>query len=141
MSGKNQFPNTFYWQSTNPQTGFLPTHADSGSIVPIPPVPNGVMSGTNTIWSNIISISKFDNQGLEVTWTGTPTGTFQVLVSNSGINFYALTYNPALAQPSGSAGGYVINNNQLPFKFIQLQYTNTSGSGILTVYSQQKDLN
>lgn len=82
-----------------------------------------------------------DNQGLEVTWTGTPTGTFQVMVSNSGINFYALTFNPGLAQPSGSASGYAVNLNQLPFKYVMLQYTNASGSGSLTVYGQQKDLN
>lgn len=82
-----------------------------------------------------------DNQGLEVTWAGTPTGTFQVLVSNSGINFYALTFNPALAQPSGSASGYAVNLNQLPFKYMMLQYTNSSGSGTLTAYGQQKDLN
>lgn len=82
-----------------------------------------------------------DNQGLEVTWTGTPTGTFSVQVSNSGINFYALTFNPALAQPAGSAGGYAVNLNQLPFKYMMLKYVNASGTGVLTVYGQQKDLN
>jgi hypothetical protein len=82
-----------------------------------------------------------DNTGLEVTWTGTPTGTLSVMVSCSGINFYALTFNPVLTQPSGSAGGYAINLNQLPFKWLMLQYVNSSGSGVLTVYGQNKDLN
>lgn len=86
-------------------------------------------------------MSLIDNIGLEVTWTGTPTGTFQVMVSNSGINFYALTFNPALTQPSGTAGGYAIDLNQLPFKYLMLQYTNASGSGALTIYGQQKDVN
>lgn len=142
MSGKNQFPIAFNWQSTNPATGFLPLNnntqgqgsAASGTL-------NGSMSGTNTIYSQILDVSRMDNQGLEVTWTGTPTGTFQVMVSNSGINFYALTFNPALGQPSGSAGGYAVDLNQLPFKYVMLQYTNSSGSGSLTVYGQQKDLN
>lgn len=82
-----------------------------------------------------------DNVNLEVTWTGTPTGTFEVLTSNSGINFYPLTYNPALAQPVGSAGGYTINNTQLSAKYILLRYTNSSGSGTLTVYGQFMDVN
>lgn len=139
MSGKNQYPVTFNWQATNPATGFLPNPNQSGSI-PSGTV-NGAMASTNTIYSQILDISKMDNQGLEVTWTGTPTGTIQVLVSCSGISFYALTFNPALSQPNGSASGYAIDLNQIPFKYMLLQYTNVSGSGTLTVYGQQKDLN
>lgn len=82
-----------------------------------------------------------DNIGLEVTWTGTPSGLFEVMVSNSGISFYSLTFTPALAQPAGSGGGYAVDLNQLPFKYIMLRYTNTSGSGTLNVYGQNKDLN
>ena len=159
MSGKNQTPITLgplaptvsnlpanspgmSWQSTNPATGFYPQNmtvqgqgsAPSGLL-------NGVMSGTNTIYTQIVDVSRIDNCGLEVTWTGTPTGTFTVQVSNSGINFYALTFSPALAQPAGSAGGYAVDLNQLPFKYFMLQYTNSSGSGVLTVYAQVKDLN
>lgn len=139
MSGKNQYPTIFNWSATSPITGFLPNPIQGGSI------PSGVLIGamasTNVIYSQILEISKMDNQGLEVTWTGTPTGTFQVMVSNSGINFYALTFTPLLAQPAGSGGGYAVNLNQLPFKYMMLQYTNASGSGSLTVYGQQKDLN
>ena len=99
------------------------------------------MASTNTIYSQILEVARMDNVGLEVTWTGTPTGTLQVMVSNSGIYFYALTFNPALAQPSGSASGYAISLNQIPFKYVMLQYANSSGSGILTIYGQNKDLN
>ena len=63
-----------------------------------------------------------------------------MLASISGINFYALTFNPALAQPSGSAGGYLIDLNQFPFKYFQVQYVNSSGSGTLNVYAFEKDL-
>lgn len=99
------------------------------------------MSGTATIYTNILEIARMDNVGLELTWTGTPTGTIQVFCSNSGINFYSLTFNPALAQPAGSASGYLIDLNQVPFKFIYIQYTNASGSGIITCYGQNKDVN
>lgn len=142
MSGKNQYPVTFNWQSANPASTFLPTNSYTSNIGSQPSgVVNGVMSGTNTIYSQIVDVSRIDNQGLEVTWTGTPTGTFQVMVSNSSINFYALTFNPALAQPAGAPGGYAVDLNQLPFKYMMLQYTNSSGSGVLTVYGEQKDLN
>jgi hypothetical protein len=139
ISGKNQFPNQFNWQSANPVTTFLPTPYQTGSAPS--GVLGGTMSGTNTIYSQIIDVSKMDNVGLEVAWTGAPTGTFQVLTSCSGINFNAITFNPPLAQPSGSAGGYSVDLNQLPFKYILLKYTNSSGSGVLTVYGQNKDLN
>lgn len=139
MSGKNQYPVVFNWSSTNPVTTFLPAPA-SGNSIPSGVV-NGTMSGTTTIYSQIMDISRMDNVGLEFTWTGTPNGTFQVMVSNSGKNFYALTFNPILTQPAGSAGGYAIDLNQVPFKYIMLQYANSSGSGTMTVYGEQKDLN
>ncbi len=82
-----------------------------------------------------------DNQGIEITWTGTPTGTIQIMVSNSGINFYALTFNPALAQPTAVAGGYVISMTAVPFQYMFVEYTNISGSGTITAYSQCKSNN
>ena len=103
-------------------------------------VTSGVMSGTNTIYSNVQSLPQQHNVGLEVTWTGTPTGTISIIVSSSGNQFYALTFDPALAQPAGSAGGYAISLNQLPFLYYAVQYTNSSGSGNLTVTVCQKDL-
>ncbi len=158
MSGKNQAPIVLgpnasnfslspsqpgiSWQSTNPATGFLPLNAYGSTQGSLPSGnPNGAMASTNTIYSQIIDVSRIDNCGLEITWSGTPTGTFQVMASNSGINFYALTFSPALTQPAGSAGGYVIDLNQFPFKYFMLQYTNSSGSGTLTAFAQVKDLN
>lgn len=101
----------------------------------------GVMTGTSTITTNPQDISNFDNVGLEVTWTGTPTGTISVLASNGGTNYYALTFNPILAQPAGSAGGYLIDLNQVPFTKVEVQYVNASGSGLLSVYLNSKDVN
>ena len=141
MGSKNQYPFTANWQTTNPSTGFLPVPTGySGGSVPSGTL-SGTMSSKNTIYSNILDISRMDNIGLEVTWTGTPTGTFSIMVSNSGINFYALSFNPALSQPTGSAAGYAIDLNQVPFKYMFLQYVNSSGTGVLTVYGQNKDLN
>lgn len=81
-----------------------------------------------------------DNAGLEVTYTGTPTGTFQVLGSISGAAFYPLTFDPALKAPAGSADGFLINLNQLPYVYYQLKYTPASGSGTLNVYTTAKQV-
>lgn len=142
MSGKNQAPVVFNWQSTNPQTGFLPVNNNTVNKGSTPSgVVNGTMTGTSTIYSQIVDVSKMDTIGLEVVWSGTPTGTLSVLVSNSGINWPSLTFDPVLAQPAGSAGKYYVNIEQSGFKYIMLQYTNASGVGVLNVYGQVKDLN
>ena len=99
------------------------------------------MASTNVIYSQIMDISRMDNGGLEINYVGTATGTIQIMCSNSGVNFYALTFNPVLAQPSGVSGGYLINLNQVPFRYVMIQYTNSSGSGTLTAFGQFKDLN
>lgn len=139
MSGKNQFPYVFNWQSTNPVAGFLPTPYQTGSK------PSGTLLGTmastNTIYSNILDISHYDNFGVEFNWTGTPTGTLSVLASNSGQNFYSITFSPSLISPAGSASGFLLNLNQFPWKYILLEYVNSSGSGSLSAYGQGKALN
>lgn len=139
--GKSQFPSTFNWQTTSPVVGFLPAPGPNQDVAGNSPKSGtlaGSMSGTNTIYTNILGISQHDNQGLELTWTGTPDGNIQVMVSNSGINFYSLTFSPALAQPTGSAGGYVVALASVPFKYMFIQYTNITGSGSITAYSQCK---
>ena len=141
--GKAQFPSTFNWQTTSPEIGFLPgpgPNQDGAGNSPKSGTLAGTMSSTNTIYTNILGIRQTDNQGLEINWTGTPTGTISVMVSNSGIqgNFHALTFSPVLAQPAGSAGGYVIALRDLPFQFIYIKYINASGSGTITAYSQCK---
>lgn len=103
-------------------------------------VVTGAMASTNTIYSNVQAIPQQHNVGLEVTWTGTPTGVISIFASESGNNFYPLTFNPVLAQPAGSAGGYLIDLNQVPFRYIAVQYVNASGTGVLTVWIGQKDL-
>lgn len=142
MSGKNQAPVIFNWQSTDPRTNFLPLNLNTQGRGSIPSgVLDGVMSGTNTIYSQIIDVSRMDNIGIEVAWSGNPAGTLSVLVSCSAINWNALTFNPALAQPAGASASMFIDITQLAAKYILLAYVNASGAGILTAYGQVKDLN
>lgn len=142
MSGKNQCPSAINWQSTDPRIGFLPLNNITSGKGTLPSgVLDGVMSGTDTIWSQIVDVSRMDDIGLEVAWTGTPTGTLSVLVSISGINWNALTFDPVIGQPTGSDAGEFLNLSLVGFKYILLQYVNSSGSGIMTTYMQVKDLN
>lgn len=101
----------------------------------------GVMTGTNVLNSQTFNLQNLDNIGLQVEWTGTPTGTIEVMCSINNITFYALTFDPTLAQPSGSASGYLINLNQVPFPYLKVRYTNSSGVGVLNVWLSGKDLN
>lgn len=123
----------FNWQSSSP-VPFFPNTALSGVV-------SGTMSGTNVIYTNIQDISNTDNQGLEITWTGTPTGTIEVMCSESGAAFYALTFDPVITQPAGAAGGYLIDLNQVPWRYLMIKYTNSSGSGLMTIWLGSKDLN
>ena len=141
--GKAQYPSTFNWQVTSPEIGFLPAPGPKQDVAGNSPksgVVAGVMTGTTVIYTNILGIRQTDNQGIEINWTGTPTGVIEIMVSNSGIqgNFHALTYNPVLAQPAGAAGGYVIANTAIPFQYMYIRYTNASGVGTITAYSQCK---
>lgn len=121
------------WTSTTP----IPFNVNT----PLSGTTAGAMASTNTVYSNIQDITNIDNVGLELTWTGTPTGTIQVMVSSSGLVFYPLSFSPAIGQPTGSAGGYVISLNQVPWRYFFVEYTNSSGSGSLTTYVTQKDVN
>lgn len=145
MSGKNQFPCVANWQSANPLTGFLPQpQLYAGGSAPSG-VLTGAMASTNVIYSNIIEVCRIDNGGLEVNFNTTggnnAAGTFEVWCSNSGVRAFSLTFNPVLAQPSGSLLTYGVNLNQIPYKYLFLKYTNATGSGVLSAYMQYRDLN
>ena len=140
MSGKNQVPVQLNWQSTDPRLTLLPLNNNTAGKGSIPSgVIAGVMSGTNTIYSNIIDVSRMDNDGVEIAWTGTPTGTFSYYASVSGQFFFTITLTAA--NPAGSAGAFGLNLNQYPYKYFLIQYTNSSGSGLLYSTVQEKDLN
>lgn len=145
MSGKNQAPVPLNFQATDPRTGFLPVNANTVNKGSVPSgVLTGAMASTNTIYSQIIDISRMDVLAIELNWTGTPTGTFSFLVSNSAVNWPSIpitAFTPAFVQPAGSAAFEGINLSGIGYKYFLLQYTNASGSGSLTAFGQVKDWN
>lgn len=121
------------WSSTSP-IPYSPNTPLSGVTI-------GAMASTNVIYSNITDISNSDNQGLDISWTGTPTGTLEIMASEGGSNFFDFTFDPPITQPAGSAGGYGVSLNQVPWRYILVKYTNASGSGSLSIWLGSKDLN
>jgi hypothetical protein len=105
------------------------------------PFRNQSVSGTNTVTSQSTFIGNLDNVGVQVIYTGSPTGNLSVNISNDGVNFNALSFSPSISQPTGSALSFGINLSQLPWPYVQFSYTNSSGSGTLTVSIFGKDLN
>jgi len=101
----------------------------------------GNMTGTATINSPAVFIENIDNIGLQVSWTGTPVGTITINGSIDGVTYSSFDFSPTLAQPAGSPGSYLVSINQAPFDYLQVSYTNASGSGSLTVFILGKDLN
>ena len=100
----------------------------------------GVMSGTDVLESEHISIINLDNISLQFDWTGTPNGSFDIQVSNDNITFHSLN---VLNVPAavGAAGGFIITLNQIAQPYIKVIYTNTSGTGTLNVTIFAKDVN
>jgi len=98
------------------------------------------VSSTNTYTSVSTDVNQLHNIGLDVRILGTMTGTFSVLGSNDNQVFTALTFAPAIVQPSGSNTTFLLDLNQFPFRYLKVQYVNASGSGTLTSLMSAKDL-
>lgn len=90
------------------------------------------MSGTNTITGNAIGLERASSSSFEFAWTGTPTGTLTVEVSNSGENWVNL--GVSITGPAGSANQAFVSMVGLPFAAMRFKYVNASGSGALTVW-------
>ncbi len=98
------------------------------------------MSATS-ITSAVTNINTMDNVGITLKWAGAPVGTFAIQVSNDYDQDYLgnvlsagtwntlpLSLTPALGSP------IAVNLNQLPFPWIRIVYTKTSGTGTLQAF-------
>lgn len=103
---------------------------NSKNFLPVYPVITaGDMSGDLT--SSVTDIRYTDDVGIQLTWTGTPTGTFDVEVSTDRINWVPLTL-PSSPVASGSAGSIYLDLFALSAPYIRTTYTAGGGSGTLT---------
>lgn len=104
-------------------------------------VENGAMTGTSVITSEPVTITNLDNVAVQAEWTGTPTGVLQIMLSGNGSTYFPLTFSPDINQPAGSSGALLALINQAPPFYLQVEYTNASGTGALDVWVCGKDLN
>jgi hypothetical protein len=107
------------------------------------------MTGTNKITGTPVLIESSHGVSWTMRWTGTPTGTFSVEVSNeydpqtnpSPSDWTQLTLtipsgvNPAGAYPAAGSG---IDVAPTSFKWIRLCYTNSASTGVLTARCHAK---
>jgi hypothetical protein len=117
----------------------------------ITPIINGA-SMTTSVTGPATIIQRLPGISYDIVWTGTPTGTFQVQVSNTvvlGANGAVLTagswttlptssFTGTYPVPSGSAGNGMLDVVGTECYAIRLTYTASSGSGLLTVVAAAK---
>jgi hypothetical protein len=96
------------------------------------------------VTSAVTNIEFLDDIGIELDWTGSPSGTFAVQVSisyaqdqngnvtNAG-NWNAITLSP-VPTASGTSGSYYIDIFGISSPWIRFVYTPTSGTGTLNAY-------
>ncbi len=98
------------------------------SSVPI----NGTSMGAS-ITSDAVQFEFSDNVGIQATWTGTPTGTFDVQISldPTNLGWTSVPFSPLPTAPAGAAGNNYFEINQSTGGFVRLLYTRVSGTGNL----------
>src|SRR5580704_9556650 len=81
-----------------------------------------------TIYSQAMSLQTTDNFSIQVTYTGTPTGSFQLEASNDPYSFYQQaptnwTPIPNSSQAVSSAGNVMWDFSECGFNYVRVAYT------------------
>lgn len=90
--------------------------------------------------SSTLPIQFLHNIGIELVYTGTPTGVVYVQATINGTNWDSLTTDPDPISLSGSAGSLKINLTQVPYAKLRIFYDRTSGTGTLNAWWMAKGL-
>jgi hypothetical protein len=129
------------------------------TLLSYPIITAGAMASTNTLTSKVTNIQYLDDCGLQLDWSGSPTGTFQVEVSanyaadlngnvtNSG-TWIPLTFSywngtttvTATAIPTSVGTPIYIDMALLSAPWIRVQYTNSASTGTLTAVITAKEI-
>lgn len=82
---------------------------------------------TANISSSVIDLGEVRSYNVQFTATGSPVGSYSVMISNDGINFDLLSAAVAIT----TAGTKNIGDKNIGYRYIKAIYTFTSGSGVL----------
>lgn len=124
----------------------LASPAWSQSAVPTSDVfGNVAVSSTNAYRGFKISLYNTSQASCQLIWTGTPTGTFIIQVSNkpapvesTDTDWTTLSLAVAITQPAGSASNDFVDLSTLPARWARPKYTNASGTGNIQAWCTAK---
>lgn len=91
---------------------------------------------TSNLSSAVIDLSQTTGYALHAIWTGAPVGTISASGGDDGINFVAVASNST----GGTSGQYLLNVEKIHYRYVQITYTFTSGSGSLTAYVSARSI-
>jgi|694.fasta_scaffold08687_20 hypothetical protein len=107
-------------------------------------ITDGTMTGTTVITSSEIDVTQSEIAAIELVWSGTPTGTFQIQAAvqvlgggaaggtGAGVTWQNII-SPA-PTAAGAAGSHLINLSDFGFSKLRVTYTNASGTGTLNSF-------
>jgi len=102
------------------------------TLVPIPVITNGDMSGSLTSLST--NIQYLDFWSFEFVATGSADGQYDIQVSHDNLNWVTLNLPVTAAIIAGSPNPVIIANTEVvPEPYVRAIYTATSGTGTLNV--------
>lgn len=90
-----------------------------------------------SITSGIVNVLYSDNVAIQLSFTGTPTGTFSVEGSVDAANWSALSFT-SVPSAEGAADTHLLNIHNIPYKQFRLKYNRISGTGTLDAWIMAK---
>lgn len=106
------------------------------------------VSSTTTYRGTPTDIRNWTSISYDLSWTGTPTGTFTVWVTNKDVpdltsdaDWKQLSLTTAITQPAGTASGDIVDITDIPYKWIRPKYVNASSTGRIFARWQLKGRN
>lgn len=97
------------------------------------PAWDSAVSANSSVNGTPLDVSNVDNVGVQIVWTSTSslTGQFDVQASNDKVNWDTLPVDNEITT-GGASGHGLYNLNEIPFNWIRVIYTSTSGTGSFT---------
>lgn len=99
------------------------------------------VTGSATYTSDSQNIANLDNIFIQVRFVGTMSGTLEIQASADNLEWDTFTFSTPLPQPAGTDTSYAVNLNQVSALSFHIVYTNTAGTGTLSITYFSKDLN